>query len=64
MGLFDWDVVRAILGTNTSTPSSAAARAVYVIVGIAGLALAVLAPRLRARRTTTDFADTRAEARA
>jgi len=64
VGLFDWDLVRAILGNDTATPSSAAARAIYAIVGIAGLALAVLAPRLRARRATSDLADTRAEVRA
>jgi uncharacterized membrane protein YuzA (DUF378 family) len=48
VGIFDWDLVRALFGTETSTPSSALSRAVYALVGISGLALAFFAPRLRA----------------
>jgi hypothetical protein len=64
VGLFNWDLVRAILGGETATNASAASRAIYAIVGIAGLALAFLAPKLRAARTTTELPSTRAEARA
>jgi uncharacterized protein len=48
VGLFDWDLVRAIFGNETSTPSSPLSRAVYALVGVAGVALALVAPRLRA----------------
>jgi uncharacterized membrane protein YuzA (DUF378 family) len=48
VGLFDWDLVRALFGNDTSTPSSALSRAVYAVVGVAGVALAFFAPRLRA----------------
>jgi hypothetical protein len=49
VGFFDFDLVRAIFGGDSSTPSSALSRVIYAIVGLAGVALAVLAPRLRAR---------------
>lgn len=49
VGVADFDLVRAILGGETSTPASALSRAVYALVGLAGLALAVVGPRLRAR---------------
>jgi uncharacterized membrane protein YuzA (DUF378 family) len=49
VGVFDWDLVRAILGGETGTSASAASRAVYALVGLAGVGLAVLAPRRRRR---------------
>jgi hypothetical protein len=49
VGFIDFDLVRAIFGGDSSTPSSALSRVVYAVVGLAGVALAVLAPRLRAR---------------
>ncbi|MGC4001343.1 MAG: DUF378 domain-containing protein [Anaeromyxobacter sp.] len=52
VGFFDFDLVRALFGSSSSTPSSAVARAVYALVGLAGLALAFVAPRLRTRDTT------------
>jgi hypothetical protein len=63
VGIFNWDLVRAILGGETATQASAASRALYAIVGIAGLVLAFLAPRLRSPRATSDVG-TRVEARA
>jgi uncharacterized membrane protein YuzA (DUF378 family) len=49
VGFFDFDLVRAIFGGQSSTPSSALSRVVYAIVGLAGVALAIVGPRLRAR---------------
>lgn len=49
VGIADFDLVRAIFGGETSTPASALSRVVYALVGVAGLALAALGPRLRAR---------------
>jgi uncharacterized membrane protein YuzA (DUF378 family) len=49
VGFFDFDLVRAIFGGDRSTPSSALSRVVYAVVGLAGVGLAVVAPRLRAR---------------
>jgi uncharacterized membrane protein YuzA (DUF378 family) len=50
VGFFNWDLVRAILGGETRTDASGLSRIVYALVGLAGLALAFLAPRLRAVR--------------
>jgi hypothetical protein len=49
VGIADFDLVRAILGGETSTQASGISRVVYSLVGVAGIALAVLGPRLRAR---------------
>jgi uncharacterized membrane protein YuzA (DUF378 family) len=49
VGLFDFDLVRAVFGGESSTPSSALSRVVYSVVGLAGVALAVVGPKLRAR---------------
>jgi hypothetical protein len=49
VGFADFDLVRAILGGETSTPASALSRVVYALVGVAGLTLAVVGSRLRAR---------------
>ena len=49
VGLFDFDLVRAILGGATSTPASALSRVVYTLVGLAGITLAIVGLRLRAR---------------
>jgi uncharacterized membrane protein YuzA (DUF378 family) len=48
VGIFDFDLVRGLLGGESSTNASALSRAVYAIVGLAGLALAIVGPRLRA----------------
>jgi uncharacterized membrane protein YuzA (DUF378 family) len=51
VGFFDWDLVRAIFGGESSTPASGLSRIVYALVGLAGLGLLFLAPRLRAAGT-------------
>lgn len=57
VGIFDWDLVRAILGNDPATSASAASRAVYALVGISGLGLAILAPRRRRDAVPARFAD-------
>ncbi len=47
VGLFNWDLVRAILGNETGTSASAPSRVVYALVGLAGVGLALLVPRRR-----------------
>lgn len=49
VGFFNFDLVRAIFGNERITDASAVARLIYAIVGLAGITLAALAPRLRAR---------------
>lgn len=49
VGLFDFDLVRAILGGETSTQASALSRVVYTLVGVAGITLAIVGLRFRAR---------------
>lgn len=51
VGVADFDLVRALLGGETSTQASGLSRVVYALVGVAGLALAGVAPRLRAQRS-------------
>lgn len=63
IGFFNWDLVRAIFGNSSATDASAISRVVYALVGLAGLALAFLAPRLRARDTQRFTVGERAEAR-
>lgn len=63
VGFFDWDLVRALFGRDSSTDASGLARVIYALVGLAGLGLIILAPRLRAARSTSDVAVPRAEAR-
>ncbi len=47
VGVFNWDLVRAIFGNDAATSASAPSRVVYTLVGLAGVALAVLGPRRR-----------------
>lgn len=63
VGFFNWDLVRAIFGNESATPASAISRVVYALVGLAGIALAVLAPRLRARELPRGTIGEHAEAR-
>ncbi len=49
VGFFNFDLVRAIFGGQHTTDASGLSRVIYAIVGLAGLGLAFLAPRLRAR---------------
>jgi uncharacterized protein len=53
VGIADFDLVRAILGGETSTPASAFSRIVYALVGFAGLGLAAVALRRDARTDPT-----------
>jgi uncharacterized membrane protein YuzA (DUF378 family) len=48
VGFLNWDLVRALFGGETRTDASGLARVVYALVGLSGLGLAFLAPRLRA----------------
>jgi uncharacterized membrane protein YuzA (DUF378 family) len=61
VGFLNWDLVRAIFGGETTTPASGISRAIYALVGLAGIALAILAPRLRSARTDRAIAGRPAE---
>jgi uncharacterized membrane protein YuzA (DUF378 family) len=63
VGFFNWDLIRAIFGNSASTDSSAFSRVLYAIVGLAGLGLAALAPRLRRAAGDVRRPSTPAEAR-
>jgi uncharacterized membrane protein YuzA (DUF378 family) len=52
VGFFDFDLVRALFGGTSSTDASGLARVVYALVGLAGLGLVFLGPRLRDRSAT------------
>ncbi len=56
VGIFNWDLVRAILGNEPATPASAASRAIYALVGVSGVGLAILAPRRRRATTPAGLA--------
>jgi uncharacterized membrane protein YuzA (DUF378 family) len=43
VGLFNWNLVDALLGGGAREETSALSRALYVIVGLAGVVVAVLA---------------------
>lgn len=64
VGFFDFDLVRAIFGGDTSTEASAFSRVIYAVVGLAGLALAFFGPRLRTRDTEPSRLGRPAETRA
>jgi uncharacterized membrane protein YuzA (DUF378 family) len=53
VGIADFDLVRAILGGETSTQASALSRIVYAVVGVAGLGLAAVGLRFRPRAEAT-----------
>lgn len=63
VGFFNWDLVRAIFGTSSTTDASAIARVIYAIVGLAGVGLLFFAPRLRAVRPGAEITARQAEAR-
>jgi uncharacterized membrane protein YuzA (DUF378 family) len=56
VGILDWDLVRAILGNDPTTPASAASRVIYALVGVSGVGLALLAPRMRRATTAAGLA--------
>lgn len=50
VGVFRWNLVDAIFGGGAFEQTSPVSRIIYVIVGLAGLALLAAAPRLTERR--------------
>ena len=50
VGFFNFDLVAAIFGGPSHLDRPALSRVIYALVGIAGLALAILSPRLREAR--------------
>lgn len=52
VGFLNFDLVRAIFGNQSTTDASAFSRVIYAIVGLAGIAVAALAPRFRTRAFT------------
>jgi uncharacterized protein len=47
VGFFNWNLVDALLGGGAREETSAIARVIYALVGLAGLALLALAPKKR-----------------
>jgi hypothetical protein len=47
IGLFNWNLVDAILGGGSQEQTSGISRVIYALVGLAGLALAAALPRLK-----------------
>jgi uncharacterized membrane protein YuzA (DUF378 family) len=47
VGFFNWNLVNAIFGHGGHGPPSALSRIIYAIVGLCGVALAVVMSRLR-----------------
>lgn len=47
VGFFDWNLVNAIFGGASRPDAGAVSRVIYAIVGLAGLSLIALFPRLR-----------------
>ena len=50
IGFFNWNLVDAILGGGAREETSGIARVVYAIVGLSGLGLLFLLPKLAERR--------------
>ncbi len=53
IGFFNWNLVDAIFGGGAREQTGAVSRFIYALVGLAGLALAFLLPRLRVPRAAT-----------
>lgn len=51
VGFFNFNLVDAILGGGAREETTGISRIVYALVGIAGVALVFLAPRLRSTRS-------------
>ncbi|MDQ3368590.1 MAG: DUF378 domain-containing protein [Myxococcota bacterium] len=54
IGLFNFNLVDAIFGGGSAEETSSASRVVYALVGISGLAAALLLPRLRDRELVNE----------
>jgi len=63
VGFFDWNLVNAIFGGATSSGPSALSRVIYALVGLAGLAMIALWPRVREVSATREPARQRAPVR-
>jgi uncharacterized membrane protein YuzA (DUF378 family) len=50
IGIFNWNLVDAIFGGGSREETSAVSRVIYALVGLAGLAAAMLLPRVNALR--------------
>jgi uncharacterized membrane protein YuzA (DUF378 family) len=59
IGFFNWNLVDAVLGGGSREQTSALARLIYCIVGLAGVALALTFPWSRPVDTTTTTTTTR-----
>lgn len=69
VGFFNWDLVAAIFGGDSSRESSGLSRIIYALVGLSSLALAFMLPKLRevhrvvdARRGATTHTERRTPA--
>ncbi|MBX5482687.1 MAG: DUF378 domain-containing protein [Myxococcaceae bacterium] len=49
IGFFNWNLIDAIFGGGARETTSAISRVIYAIVGLCGVVLAILYPRLRSR---------------
>jgi hypothetical protein len=63
IGFFNWNLVDAVFGGGAREQTSAAGRLVYSIVGLAGVALALVFPWSRPVDTTTTTTTTRTTGR-
>jgi uncharacterized protein len=51
IGFFNFNLVDAVFGGGAREETSGFSRVVYALVGIAGVAAAIMLPKVRARRT-------------
>jgi hypothetical protein len=47
IGIFNWNLVDAIFGGGSAEETSAFSRVIYTLVGLAGVAMLFLFPRIR-----------------
>lgn len=59
IGFFNWNLVDAIFGGGSREETSAIGRLIYSVVGLAGVALAIVFPWRRPLETTTTVTTTR-----
>jgi hypothetical protein len=59
IGFFNWNLVDAIFGGGSREETSALGRLIYSVVGLAGVALALVFPWRRPLGTTTTITTTR-----
>ncbi len=61
IGFFNYNIIDAILGAGAREETNAAARVVYALVGLVGLAMIYFLPRLTGAPRRPGVAGTRAE---